>query len=347
MSDPIRYPNYVGVEAKKVTSLQIKLKYTDNVEKNILASVGSLATIGYSTNVNGVIGYELIMGVIRDIGYESERTARSFNSSNVFIANTYYIKVDVSTTYASDVKTVYVRDIRDMMVGPMAEGDYNIVKLTVSELPVLDMANKDMYLGKILLLTENTESDLSGLYICLEDAHKFPMWRSLTAGISGKASSPLIDYTDIGDPVQSPIFHIACDVHIDGSSIEHTRVNGTLNPWFMPNESDIMPLNYMLTARTGICVSYQVHLESFSKPPMTLEIEDSDYDEIVLGSVDSNMVPLLADTPIIIGRAYDIVLEDWISVYHRVNLLGQIILQCPKANTTSIKSLNIGGQYLL
>lgn len=342
MSDPIRYPNYVGVEAKKVTSLQIKLKYTDNVEKNILASVGSLATIGYSTNVNGVIGYELIMGVIRDIGYECERTAPSFNSSNIFIANTYYIKVDVSTTYASDVKTVYVRDIRDMMVGPMAEGDYNIVKLTVSELPILSMANKDMYLGKILLLTENTESDLSGLYICLEDAHKFPMWRSLTAGISGKSSSPLIDYTDIGDPVQSPIFHIASDVHIDGSSIEHTRVNGTLNPWFMST-----PLNYMLTARTGICVSYQVHLESFSKPPMTLEIEDGDYDEIVLGSVDSDMVPLLADTPIIIGRAYDIVLEDWISVYHRVNLLGQIILQCPKANTTSIKSLNIGGQYLL
>lgn len=325
MGDTNRYPNYIGVETKLINSAIIELKYTGEASKKVVVSVGSLVSIGHSVNKNGVLSYELTLGIVKEIG--SDPVTRTFMPNMVNVSNPYYLVIDRSNTYASDVTTIYIRDIRDLAVGPMADGDYAKGEMSGDTLPEVNDANKDLYLGRFFYL--NVKTDSVGLYYCDEIG-----WKRITSS-DVIDSSPLVT-TFYNATTFEKIYALKEKIIVPGSGISNKVLT---IPVFSVSHSEDSRIHVCVT---GKLISYQVYLDGSSLPS---DDSGSDIIESEIASLTDNFTPFLPTqtTPVNINRVN--VNGEWKDVYHRITPEGKLRVAYP--NVPGITSLNLFGSYLI
>lgn len=356
MKDTNNYPNYIGCEAEVINSISITLKYTGEEERHVIVSDGMLVCIGRVLNNNGVLSYGIVMGVVKKIG------ATSVRGSNSQPANPFYLVIDKSNTYTSDIETIYLRDIRDIIVGPMAEGNFAKGNSSGTELPLLNKINKDLYEGRFFYLTEDdlfgTMSD-KGLYYAL-DGH----WIGVTT-LDNTWTSPLV--ASFGE----------IDIHRTGAISGYTLrgdvfMRGT-NLCNIPLVKDNVFDGIVCDTENsdiriwvnGDVVTYQLHLVGLKLPveplPEVPPVTDTPgFTEIC--TVDSYKGIICKpgywqtedennelersfpehNTPVNTNRVK--IGEDFYNVYHRVNTEGNIVICYP--NIEGITEMDLGGFYL-
>lgn len=359
MKDTNNYPNYIGVEADKISSLKIKLRYTGDSEKSVIVSEGSLVSVGHVVNENGVLSYALTMGIVKSIGMDATRRYTSPpNSINVCIANPYYLVVDRSNTYASDIINIYIRDIRDITVGPMAEGNFAKGEQSGTRLPEINDANKDMYEGRFFFLTDTYIIEdavyTPGLYYCMVDR-----WLTVTTA-NDTYSSPLIASScESEDADKHTEYELRGDVFIRGTNI--TNIPAVKEHEF----GDIVCNKENSEIRfhiNGDLITYQVHLTELSLPVDTVPpipetphnvsisytVEADSYKEAIIkpeyytqSFVRERTYPKY-DTAIATSRVY--CNGGFYDIYHRVKTNGDIIIHYP--NIEGITDIDLVGSYL-
>lgn len=358
MNDTNNYPNYIGVEADTISSLKIKLRYTGDSEKHVIVSEGNLISVGHVVNENGVLSYALTMGVVKKIGVDAVRRHISqLPSLDAHIANPYYLVVDRSNTYASDIIHIYIRDIRDITVGPMAEGNFAKGEQSGSRLPEINDANKDMYEGRFFFLTDsyNVEDDIytAGLYYCLDK------W--LTVSTTGSVdSSPLVATSRESEDIDNHMeYELRNDVFIRGTNITNIPVVNEHEFGSIVCDKDNSEIRFHIN---GDLITYQVHLTGLSLPvdevppepetPSNISalytIDAYPYKEAIITpeyyaqiSVHEKTYPK-HDTPIATNRVC--CNGEFYNIYHRVKTNGDIVIHYP--NIEGITDIDLIGSYL-
>lgn len=370
MKDTNNYPNYIGVEADTISSLKIKLKYTGDSEKTAIVNEGSLVSIGHVINKNGVLSYALTMGIVKKIGMDPQtRYVNHTDSLNVCIANPYYLVVDKSNTYASDIENIYIRDIRDIMVGPMAEGNFAKGEQSGPILPELNDANKDMYDGRFFYLTqemvveeiqvtqpEQVPSNVVmsiGLYYCINGE-----WIEVTTS-DWAHSSPLISLVsvkaddhgnEIAADYSNAIYILRDEVIVRGESIDGKVFTGGRGHIVGGITYDAEASNFGFEV-LGKLVHYQLNLRKVSLPidevTPTDGTSDITYKEAILTLGDmyqediDRIIPEF-DSPIMTGRVQAV--DKYYNIYHRINTDGKLVLHYP--NIAGITDIDIVGEYI-
>lgn len=326
MADLNRYPNYIGVDAELTNSAIIKLKYTGEASKSVVVTCGSLVSVGHTVNKNGVLSYELSMGIVNAIG--SDPVRRDF-PGNYLISQSkespYYLVIDKSNTYASDIITVYLKDIRDIIVGPMAEGNFAKGEMSGDTLPEVNDANKDLYLGRFFYLKVITDD--IGLYYYNETG-----WMRITTA-DNLDSSPLITTLTISGEKK---YIIKDTIILPGSIVSNVKlISYTFN---VTHSND----SYIKVCLTGNIVNYQLHLTETSL------LSDSSGDEIaeieiasLSGDIDNILPP--HETSINVNRVN--VNGEWKDVYHRITPEGKLRVAYP--NVPGITTLDLFGSYIV
>lgn len=320
MADTNNYPNYIGVETTQLQSLKIKIKYTGGTEKEAVISEGSLVSVAHVTNINGVLTQELSLGIVKTIG--SEPVAKTFNPTPL-VSNPNYIVIDKSTTYKSDLVTIYVRDMRDIIVGPMADGDFAKGQMSGDTLPDVSDSNI-MYLGRFFKL--NSTDLLSGIYYCGETG-----WIRITSSDIIE-SSPLITSFQFNNGEKTNV--LKNDIIVGGKNISNSSID-------IPNFllSTTQPPSIKIST-VGSEVKYQVNAALSSYLPTNLSGED--YVTIVIMTLGETERPVM-DSPINVSR---VKIENvWHDIYHNITKEGNLTICYP--NIAGIYNLNIFGSYLL
>ena len=106
------------VSGKIVKSLAIKFFYEDSSTANITVSENDLVKVRYIDNLDMIE----VVGKIITINYINNYNERIGHT------NSYNIKIDCSSEYSSDVRTIALHDIRDLEIVKVEEidPDFNV-----------------------------------------------------------------------------------------------------------------------------------------------------------------------------------------------------------------------------
>lgn len=153
--------NYIGVECDNISGLHISIKYSGNAEKSVNVVEGQMAYVGYISNVQGKLNHITAVGVVRKIGCDPvPRTAfiGGYPQQYPTKQNPYWIELDCSTESNSDIRSIYVRDIRDITVG-RSPIDPAVPEICGFELPKLTEANISFYAGRMFTVNPRPPKD--------------------------------------------------------------------------------------------------------------------------------------------------------------------------------------------
>lgn len=358
MKDTNNYPNYIGVEADKISSMKIKLRYTGDSEKSVIVNEGSLVSIGHVVNENGALSYALTMGIVKSIGATANMRHISLsNPSGVSVANPYYLMVDRSNTYASDIVYIYIRDIRDITVGPMAEGDFAKGEQCGVKLPEINDANKDMYEGRFFFLTEPYSIEDGtynpGLYYCMD------RWLTVTTADNTYTSPLIASSCESEDADKHTEYELRGDVFIRGTNITNIPVVNEHEFGDIVCNKDNSVIRFYIN---GDLITYQVHLTEVSLPAdivppipetpsnvsISYNVDADSYKEAIIKPdyysqtfVREKTLPK-HDTPIATNRVF--CNGGFYDIYHKVNTNGDIVIHYP--NIEGITDIDLFGSYL-
>lgn len=328
MTDTNSYPNYIGVDTTLLQSLNIKIKYTGDSVKDVVVTQGSLVSVAHVVNKNGVLSQNLSLGIVKEIGMDS--VARVFNASTN-ISNPSYIVIDKSTTYKADLVTIYVRDIRNIIVGPMANGDFAKGEMGGETLPDISGANLNLHLGKLFYLTKTDEVNFieKGIYYCAESG-----WMLITTA-NNKSTSPLSHYWKSWMDGNGERWTLANNVLVTGDSVDDG---------FTPVPALTVEVEegaFTKMSRVASNINYQISVVLKTELATTNDPEYL-YLPSVIGNVSTDVTPLQA-SPINTSRVK--VEDKFYDIYHRITKDGEILIHYP--NIAGIKELNLYGSYLI
>lgn len=366
MSTSNNYPNYIGVDANIINSARITLKYTGMAAKSVILNEGDLVSVGHVVNSNGKLEYAMTMGVVKSIGHDPIRRSEgifSNSGTSPAISNPYYIVVDKSNTYASDIITIYFRDIRDIIVGPNADGVFDTGGSYGDSLPMINETNKVIYEGKFFYLNEDDRSVpdnedafySKGLYYAHDGVWTYVTMSNIIT------SSPLVESTisimDSSGPMPGHLLRE--DVYIEGSNVNTypTVRNNVLDGITFDSENSAISVVVV-----GDMVMYQLNLTGVVLPTdpvpdipdtgegvlITYEGISESYKEVIckpeyyLPDTDAHDPIPSHTTPILSNRVS--VNGEYYNVYHKIDTDGNIVIHYP--NVEGITELNISGSYI-
>lgn len=315
-----RYPNYLGYKAKLLNSVSLQLEYTGESKKSVIICEGSLVSIGHVVDNNGGKDYELVLGIVKEV--HKVKSYDPYKPNHNLMADCFtadYIVVDTSTNYNSNVKNIFLKDIRDIIVGPLAEGEYGKGELYGERLPVINEATKDLYLGKFFYLTEKEDYNNIGIYFGMVNE-----WKYVTSN-EVLESSPLIN------KIEDDSFLLKDTININGKTII-SNINAAIVSNGIGKNSKIK------MSRIGNVVYYQLHIESL--PFTESEIETN---KVTLDiTLDNNIKP----TGYTSLNTNKIVIDDknFYDIYHRIDTDGKLIIYYPNKD---IGNIDITGTYLI
>lgn len=166
---------YIGVDSAPINGLRVCINYSGGAQKNVILMEAQMASIGYIENKNGKINYLTAIGIIRKVGSDPvPRTAFINGYPNKYPTpqNPYWVEIDCSSESYSDVRTIYIRDIRDITVGK-APIEPSIPEVSGYELPQLTEANRVFYTGKMFVVNPKPPRDKPPMFHNPYDAPSF------------------------------------------------------------------------------------------------------------------------------------------------------------------------------